>query len=677
MIVVHTQGALHGKSHLPTVAGVVALSFIVLHVDAIAQQAPTASGSSACRFIGDSLIPRLAMGVRRVDGDDIDTLELRQGPGSVAMVREVPLFRPYYVAGSGTDAAGEEWCLLQEGYSAAAPLGWAPASRMHQFESRYAYTFAAEARDKPADLHDNSREAYERLLAQIKGEEKGGEKTVVVRERLNAGAWNPVRIDDLVPFVELRIPPEHRDRKHPDTTPTFRFGIPSENRLVHMGAICGGPIDGERLTQLKETLGDEKGLEMLFVIDDTVSMAPFNKVVATFIRDAGTLAVERPVPVKIAVCSYRDGPERPRNKDEARVTLGEFHGVKGPADVEGLARVVEGLGNYLPPDIFANPPERMLDGLRDALATIEFQKGATLFIAVVGDTGHEPNDPRKTALIAEVADLVRRKDASVHFMHVGRRQTPEETLFKDDWAAIVKAAGSSVGRGRIAYQPAEASNLHDALVDARNAVERERRRLQKQIHRMESRSPFTEPGPKLLEALEARGIDRTKFDDRHLQYFVPSRGWLFHPDSKDTSNAVPQFRELFLLATPERDAVKRLFDGLRDRLSRGEQIDADGAIAAFMKDLASASANSDVEKRGIDAWKRLPRTQRSVGVFLEDVFGLRLKAALAFPPTAYAKESPAANREISRMLGRIGRLGEAFNDKGDTAFWFEAGSLVP
>lgn len=644
---------------------------------ALDQPAVQATRSSSCTFIGNTLVPRLAMGVRRVDGENIDTLELRQAPGSLTTVREAPLFRPYYVAGSGTDAAGGEWTLLQDGYTAVAPLGWARTTHLHQFDSRYAYTFAAAKPEQLAELHDESKESYERLLAQIKGNNTEGEKTVVVKARPEAEAWNPISVDDMVPFVELRMHPEKRDREYPDTTPTFRFGIPVENRLVHMGAMCGGPVDGERLRQLKATYIDEKGIEMLFVIDDTVSMAPFNKVVATFIRDAGALAADRPVPAKIAVCSYRDGPEKPINRGAGRVTLGEFREVKGPADVEGLAKEVEGLGNYLPPDAYANPPERMLEGLRDALEKTKFQDGATLFVVVVGDTGHEPTDPQKPKLVNAVADLINQKGASVHFMHVGRRQDAAETLFKDDYAAIAKTAGPNAGNGRVVYQAAEAGNLSDALVKARNAVEQERRRLQRQIQRMESRTPFTEPGPKLLTILENRGIDKSKFDDRHLQYFVPSRGWLFHPSAQNMLPARPQFRELFFLAAPEREAVNQLFVRVRDRLSRGDQIDSDATIAAFAKNLATASSNTAVEERVMVSWKRIPQAQRSVGVFMEDVFGLRLKAALTFPTTSYEKDRSAAAQEIERMLGRIGRLSQALKDGGDKAFWFEASALVP
>jgi hypothetical protein len=73
----------------------------------------------------------------------------------------------------------------------------------------------------------------------------------------------------------------------------------------------------------------------------------------------------------------------------------------------------------------------------------------------------------------------------------------------------------------------------------------------------------------------------------------------------------------------------------------------------------------------------MPKDRRSVGTFLEDVFGLRLKAALPFPPTAYAKDLPASQEEIERMQQRTSLLGEAFKAGGDAAVWFDASGLTP
>ena len=649
--------------------------FLLLAVPAWAQQPKATLTASHCGFLGQTLLPSLAMGVRRIDDPDIESLELRDMPDPTAKItKEEPLFQPFFVTATETDKTGGKWHRLQSDYTTAAPLGWASDRHVHLLQSRYAYTYAYtlanRQRKELADLQNLSKESYERLLTQSKGDAEGGKDKIMVRERPGAEHWQPVAIQDIVPFVELLIPLKERDKEHPDTTPTFKFGIPLENRLVHMGAVCGGPIDDKKLRELRATILVAKDLEMLFVVDETVSMRPFNEVVASFIRTADHLAANRPAPMKVAVCSYSDGPPG------KRVTLGVFEA--GPQKIKALADKVALLGQTLPPDDFANPPERMLEGLRDALRDMKFLPGGTPFVAVVGDTGHEPKDPDKNELIAEVARLIQKHSVRAYFMHVGRRKTPEELLFQGDFDMVQTAAVKlGVPKDHIVYEPAEKNNLEEVLKKSQDEVEAERRRRQQQIVRMESRTPYTEPGPKLLKALEARGIDPAKFDKEHLQYFVPSQGWLFHPSGPTTGAAQPQFRELFFLAKPERMAIKGLFDDIRDRLTRNEPIDGDAVIEKFAKGLAVAAGNSALESRVLGAWKKIPDRQRSVGAFLEDVFGLRLKAALSFPSITYAKDQPATQQGIARMLERIGRLGEAFKAGGDTAFWFDASSLVP
>lgn len=659
--------------HLHGLGGLVAITILVAPPPAWPQAAQPGRQASHCRFVGEALVPSLGMGVRRLDDPQIDVLELRRAPDPQApIVAEGALFRPYFVAGSATDGSGGRWHLLQDGYTSEEPLGWVSERHLHLLESRYAYTFAIRPREKLAELQDLSKESYERLLAQAKGDGDGAKEKVVIHERPGAEGWRPVSITDTVPFVELLVPREKRDREHPDTIPTFRFGIPVENRLLHMGAVCGGPIDTERLRDLKSRKPSDNELKMLFVVDETVSMLPFNQVVANFIRSAGRLAAGRPIPVRVAVWSYTDGPPG------TRVTPGAFGLVRGPADVQELAQRVAQLGNDLPPDAFANPPERMLEGLRDALKPAPGLEGGLLFVAIVGDTGHEPTDPDRAKLVGEIARQIDQTGARVYFMHVGRRRNRDEMLFRDDFAAVQQEATRlGLPEDRIAYEPAEANTLQEVLETARDEVEDEWRRLQMQIARMESRSPYTEPGPKLLAALEARGLDRANFDERHLQYFVPSQGWLFHPSEKNPGDARPQFRELFFLAAAERRAVTSLFADIRERLSRGEQIDGDAVIERFAGDLSTAAAHPTLEARVVEAWRNIPERQRSVGVFLEDVFGLRLKAALPFPPIEFTKERPATEQEIKRLLERIGRFTAAIEDGGDDGFWFEASSLVP
>lgn len=119
-----------------------------------------------------------------------------------------------------------------------------------------------------------------------------------------------------------------------------------------------------------------------------------------------------------------------------------------------------------------------------------------------------------------------------------------------------------------------------------------------------------------------------------------------------------------------------MFSSLQGRLSKGEPIDHDAAVATLADSLAAAAGSPALAARVNAEWRKLPEKQRSLGVFLEDVFGLRLKAALPYPPEAFTKQ-PATAEEITRLDERIGRMSRALSEGGPNAVWFEASTLVP
>lgn len=621
-------------------------------------------GRRHCGFIEGTLVPRLVMGVRRVQGPDIKNLVVRAGPGpDDAIVATLPLFRPYYVVDQRRDEGAHGRLLIQDGYAADSRLGWVDGDHVEPFRSRYAYTYAPRERRHTADLHDTSRASYERLLGQQKGDPRAGEGLVLVRERERGGIapWNPVSIDDLVPFIELRLPGDAIEPEYPDTTPTFRFGIRDENRIVHMGAICGGPSD------IPPPRG-VNGLEMVFVVDETESMKPFFEGVAKLVETVGRAAAQQRGEVKLAVCYYTDGPPG------TRVTATRLRPIKGEKDAAGIGAEVRSHEEKLPPGDFAFPPERMLEGLRDSIRKAGFTRGSRAFVAVVGDTGHEPGDAaEKAALIKEVADLIKTHDAHVFFAHVGRRVTEHDKLFEKD-ATALRAAVVSLGmpEDRVIYQPVEGATLAEELGRA------EQQAADRRLQRLESRSPYTEPGPELLRQLAAAGMTRMQYESLRLQFYVPSRGWLFHPISEAGGRSqAPQFRELFFMAPAEQKAIDDLFVHLQKELAGGRmRIDHDAALTRFATALAEAAGTPGLAGLVEAEWRRIAPAKRSLGVFLEDVFGVRLKAALPYPVEQPTNQAATAE-EMSTLETRIGRLRRQLTQTGRNAVWFEASILVP
>lgn len=633
----------------------------------------TPQGTTPCLHREGSLVPRLAMGVRRVGDTATDFLELRAAPNEGApVVKRLDLFRPYYVCDKRDDPIRGSWLRLQDGY-VAEPLGWAPASHLEQFGTRYGYVFTDEPNAPLVDLHDSSKDAYERLIGQVNGGSNGTEESVFIRQRRDSEPWSPSTIDDIVPFVELLRPPDPADRGYPDTTPTFRFGIDRENRLVHLGAVCGGPLDVKRLNELRSRVDSDAGLEMLFVIDETESMKPFFAGVASFIgvaaKTAAANAEATPPPrLKIAVSYYTDGPRG------ERVSAEQLEEVGDAAAAAEIASRVESHTDKLPPAAFANAPERMLEGIRDAVRKAGFSKGANAFVAVIGDTGHEP-DPRedKVKLVVEVAELIAKHNLHVFFAHVGKRKTDAEMMFKEDAVAIRDLAVEKYGvpKDRIIYQTADAITLQQALEDARRRAEEVRRRTQAQIKCMETRNRHTEPGPKFQRQLEAAGLAREKYDREHLQFFVPARGWLYHPNAVAADGGdIPQVREMFFLAPPEKVALDSMLGAVQERL-RTRRLPLDAAVIdVFAKSLADAARQPGLRERAIKLWNDIPEPQRSLGVYVENVLGLRIKSALPYAAVASA-DAPLSATEMESLAGRLSRL-RTMVRAGDERFWFDS-----
>jgi hypothetical protein len=637
-----------------------------------AQRNSQADAVRQCQFIEDTLIPRLVMGVRRVS-ENIDALAVRaeSAPGG-PVVAEIPLFRPYYVVDSRTDSRKEKWFLVQDGYATGMTIGWVAARQVEPFRSRYAYTFAHSHPDHVVEFHDAPKDSYERLLSRMKGDPTASEEAVLVRERHADTPWNPVTIEDPVPFMELRLPSDTVEQEYPDTTPTNRFGVHRENRLIHMGAICGGPADMTRLASLQKENQLQAGLETLFVVDETESMRPFFSGVADFIQSAGSAAAEQGENVRLAVSYYADGPP------EARVTASELQPLKDDLTTESVASDVRNHRDKLPQGEYANAPERMLEGLRDAIVKAGFKRGSNAFVAVVGDTGHEPaEEEMKKGLIKEVASLIKQHGLHVFFAHVGRRERASEKLFKEDADSVRKAAQLlGVAPESIVYQTANASTLADELGKAQEQAAQARRERSRLISRIESRHPHTEPGPKLLKLMESEGISRGTFDEQHLQYYMTSSGWLFRPDAPDGEGELsPQLRELFFLAPPERQAIRKMLSRLEEGLAEGDALDHHDAVETLASELASASANAALYGKVMERWQEIPSETRSLGVFLNDVFGIRLKTALPYAADGLMQQ-PATSDQIQSILERTRRLTNAITSTGAAGFWFDA-SLVP
>ena len=625
-----------------------------------------ASVASHAEFVPNTLIPKLAMGVRRGVKDAREVAELRDRPGGTALAR-LPLFTPMYVHGEqrlGT----QEWVLLASGYATATagPRGWIPRSEVEVFSTRYGYIL--QDTGETTEFFPTPEAAYAIVPEIGLKSEASPSRSASVLGRPGVNDWRPSRRTDMVPFMELGF---ERQSGYPSTTPST--GTPYDGRLVRVGAICGGPVDAAVLGKLRKEAERSAAVEMLFVVDETLSMGKYFSGVADFIRDVGRAAGDgvgrQP---RIAVSYYTDGPpgERTTCKPLQNAT---------PQAVAALTDAVKQHRQKTPPGDYLNPPERMLDGMRDAIKTAGFTEGVTSIVVVIGDTGHEPKDAAKPKLLDEVARLIADGGLMVFFVHVGLEGielTEDRKLFKQD-AETVRQRVGAINRGfaeRIRYTTAKADSLTAELEASRREADRLAEQARLMAGRITLRNTHTTPGPALVATMATDGFTLAQFNAAHQQIYVPSYAWMVSPKAAAGKGGMAaQLSRYVSLALEERQALAALLVSASQNVDAGLAVDHDAAVGAFVQSLSAATNASGVVEAAHAKWKK-SGPQRTAGGFLDELLGLALRSEALFSlvPLGSTPESAEAKKTLQLLTAKVRA---ACRDK-DT-FWFEAASLSP
>lgn len=623
----------------------------------------TVSVTSHAEFVPNTLIPKLAMGVRRGVKDSLEVVELRDRPGGTVSAR-VPLFTPMYVHGE-QKLGTQEWVLLASGYATAAvgPRGWIPRSDVEVFFTRHGYIL--QDTRETTEFFPTPEAAYAIVPDMGPKSDTSPSRYAAVLGSPGVTDWRPSRRTDQPPFMELGF---ERQSGYPSTTPST--ATPYDGRLVRVGAICGGPVDAAVLGKLRKEAERNAAVEMLFVVDETWSMKEFFTGVADFIRDVGQAAGDglerRP---RIAVSYYTDGPQG------ERTTCSPLQKAT-PQVVTALADSVRQHKQQMPRGDYVNPPERMLDGVRDAINKAGFTEGVTSIVVVIGDTGHEPKDTGKEKLLDEVAGLITARGLMVFFVHVGLKGTEmsaDQALFKQDAEAVRRRVGR-LNKGladRVRYTTANAGSLTAELEASRREADRLAEQARLMSGRITSRNTYTTPGSALIAAMAKDGINLAQFNEAHQQIYVPSYAWVASPRAGGGKRA--QLSRYVRLAHEEQQALGVLLESASRNVDAGVAVDHDAAVLAFIQSLAAAHNTPAVVEAAHANWKKLG-AERTAGGFLDKFFGLTLRSDALFnlAPLGSTQESAEARKALQTLTAQVR---EACRDKD--RFWFEATSLSP
>jgi len=621
-----------------------------------------------CLFMDGTVVPRMAMGVCRPGADkrlrDLDHLELRNGPSlAEPVVARQPLFRPFFIYAQ----AGNDWFLLADDYAQdkdprpgqTPVVGWASGEQLEMFKSRYGYSFTNLDRKHPVDLYASAEDAYGALTTKAADRDAG---KVLITERKGARSWDPRSVDAAPPFIEL-APAE--EQKLPDTPETFPL-LP-ENRLLHMGAVCGGPVNPKVLERKKtqqQRQGEESHFEMLFVVDDTLSMQPFFKPVADFI--AGLKGTES-VGASMRVVWYRDFWGKGKPLVENLGPLEKLTAEKAAA----VAAEVAGHKEVAPIGEGDQPEEVMLDGIIAGIKAAKFSTGSSRLVLVIGDTGDRRRDKELDSLIDEVADLVAQTGVRLVFIRVGQGDRPFQKSFADQSQRIADKCepGSVVLPGNVGIN--DPGQLNQRIREAGAEQQRRQAALAQEIDALQRRNQYAVPGPGMEQRIVEDGGTPAAFASGNQQYYVPATGWLFHPLQPDVKQ--PQLRELLFLAPVESDVLEATFMALVKDLERNDKLNGAAAVA-FMADLIGKRSTHSTAKEAIEtAWREMPEQDRTLGAFLRDRMGLRVRNPVLFVsgPIKAAK----VKREVSAILQS--RSKALTNDRGPGMLWHDSLKVLP
>lgn len=677
---------------------------------------PGAVAKQQCMFMPGTVIPRLAMGVCKPEADpefrSATDLELWETPSSAAGAEPVavrPLFTPLYVY-EERSGGGTKWYRLGDAYAAngkagqGGPLGWVDGRRLHFLKSRYGYGFRNLQRDQkvePVQLFATKKAAYAALEAlEAKPASTGYDKDVLVAERAEEGGrWDPLSDGGVPPFIELAEQPDQAEAAAAEGVPdtTFTFKHPRENRLIRLGAVCGGPIKSDELVAMRGQAKIRPGIEISFVIDETLSMQEYFEEVAKFI-DANLAIDGNTTNLKIAISWYSDWPSdssatrepppgMPEDPTPAPASPKPPPGV--PNDPGPLvALVADGMTpqqikdrkkaivdrvkehEERPVPEFS-PLELVFDGIKAAIDKAEFTPGAHAMVFVIGDAGDrtEPEKLQKEHY-AKLKDLIVKQNLQLAFIQVGDPSNPDRTFISqaDDLRKLLPPDKQDLVITQPMNEEAKKS-LAVRIADIQARMEKKRKELLREISRIESRNCYTEPGPAMEQIIKKNVGSIDEFDEKKLQYFAPAYGWLYHPQQPKIE---PQLREFVFMAEPEVDALVATLNAVAEQLEGTKKFDANEAVQKLAKFAAEKSTHSQVKGAIERAWSEMPKEEQTFGRFLEEKLGLRVRN-----PILYHGGSTKPNPVTTQAAGKLRHYTEQLVNARKPVAWYDAWLVLP
>jgi hypothetical protein len=124
------------------------------------------------------------------------------------------------------------------------------------------------------------------------------------------------------------------------------------------------------------------------------------------------------------------------------------------------------------------------------------------------------------------------------------------------------------------------------------------------------------------------------------------------------------------VSRPEAKALVVLLATVQEQLKQTGKIDGQAAVNVLAKQLASHAGAADAIRA---AWEGVPEAERSLGNFLRDAMGLRVRNPLLYQRAGVAPLP--ATRKTVEMLGKSKDL--LAREDGPERFWYDSWLVLP
>ncbi len=469
------------------------------------------------------------------------------------------------------------------------------------------------------------------------------------------------------------------------------------NELIKIGCIGGlGAFSAEELEDERrklERLGNSaSNAELLFVIDDTGSMAKFFDEVANLIRTI--IATQNATSVSVAVAFYNDTDSQPAGwnpvlLDRRCFPLKALHAQSG-ATIAAVVENHQAVGG-------GDEPEMVFRGLREAIASAQFTPIARKLVFLIGDY------PDKSDIAATLDDerrlanqffLFNDKEYPIEFYAIQvcpperddftkrfRKQTQDiVTILNDDGK---KYCQRTLGQ----YTSASEADVSRVMVKRYEALNAKQKEAKDKMESVRAGKFNTELGPEYLRILADAGVDLEKLKNTEgAQLFREGYVWRNSPSSE-----VPQVRMRLMLDRATLEDLVNLISRLSN--TRSTLLNEQTRIEDILKSLINAATNEQsdptlsfeaqyMKRLGLKAHS--PLLQMSAGtevplrlartelVEIEHRLDL-LRDILEGKQRTWIEESVVeGDQTIPKYvaIGQARRVDRAFTLPGNTAQWY-------